>query len=857
MNPNWKASWIWHQDDPQKKNIYVHFRKAFQIPSRPDEAIIHITADTEYMLWVNGVDIGRGPVLSDPRWQPYDTHDIAQFLQAGENIIAVLCYYYGEGLEDDSWRKHRVDAPLNMKRAAHDSRPGLLCQAEITISGRQVNVVSDSSWRSLVSSCWLCDVRKIDDQTYSEVYFAQHEPGSWLQADYDDSTWNSVKILWGFLDDSFARLGRAHTHIFPWVILEPSDQPPMTHRELLPAEVVTTGEVIETGDYGMGATALQMALEHILPPQFTTIHNPEAMTTGRPVEIEPFDHDIDYYHFRGVRSTTVILDMGDLINGRIHIDLEGPCGSRVDIAYGQRLLENGKPETYSSRICSADTYVMKAGRQQWTSFGWRHFRFVQLTFRDLPTPLTIHGIKAVADEYPAEQIGDFQCSDETVNWLWRASVKTTRLCTYDRFMDCARERRQHAEYPIALCTMSSFGDTAILRRFFRTFLRDQTPYGFIPNSSPSEYENAPLIGSSTMLIDAIWKHYGLYADKTLLKEAYDAQLRYIQFIDNFRGDDGLIDDHPMMVWQDDPAVDGNGKGKLLTINAMYARDLELAAIMAAEFGNPDIAAGFEQQFSETRDAINKKLWDDQQGGFVDYISSEDTCCEHVSEHGNYMMMSYGYVSKERAARIVDLLKEPDDPSKGRVSPAFMTYVMEGLFRYGYASEAIHIARHVYDRLIRQGYETVSEYWNLNGFQTWLGGWQPFASRAIAHGGAVGTTYSLAAYVLGVTSASPGCKDIEIAPQTGDLAWAKGAVPTAKGIVSVGWQIAEGVFRLSCDLPQQMTGRVVLPSAITQTEQITVNGAKPTFVRHSNKDVIYVSGQSVVESPCQYNKKKRH
>ena len=847
---DWRAAWIWHEDDPQRTNTYVHFRKPFQMARPPDEAIVHITADTEYLLWVNGTEVGRGPVLSDPRWQPYDTYDIAPFLHAGQNVIAVLCYYYGEGLEDDAWRTYRMRDPLNLKRAPHDNRPGLLCQAEIAVDGERVFVVTDASWRSLLSACWLCDVKKIDDQTYSEVYFAEHEPGLWRQPEYDDDTWDRARVLWGFLDESFARSDRAHTRIFPWIILEPSDLPPMTHRAFLPAGVVTTGEVIETGDSGLGATALQMALEHVLPPHFTTVRNVEALDSGEPVEIEPFDPDTGCDDFRGVRSATVILNMGDLINGRLHIDVEGTGGERVDIAYGQRLLEDGRPEIYSSRICSADTYMMKPGRQQWTSFGWRHFQFVQLTFRNLSAPLTLHGVRAVADEYPSEEIGAFRCSDETLNWLWRASVKTTRLCTYDRFMDCAnRERRQHAEYPLALCTMSCFGDIAILRRFFRAFLRAQTSYGFIPNASPSEYEHAPLIGSSTMLMDSIWKHYGWYADRTLLEEAYEAQVRYLRFVENYRGRDGLIDDHPLLVWQDDPVVDGNGKGKILTVNAHYARDLDLAARMAAELGHTDRATGHERQFVETRDAINQQFWDCQRGAFVDYVASDRPSGEHISEHGNYMMMSYGYIAKDRAARIAGLLQEPDDPKFGRCSPAFMNYVMEGLFTYGFISEALHIAGRRYDRLIREGYETVSELWHIHGARTWAGGWQPFASRAVAHGGATGAVYSLASHLLGVRPATPGCEEIEIAPQTGDLSWAEGAVPTGKGVVRAGWVITDGLFRLSCELPQEVRGGVVLPFASAHPDEVTANGAKATLARRDGKDVIYVSGKTVVEAPC--------
>ncbi len=820
---------MWHEDDPQRKNTYVYFRRVFDLDavdasagflrrsyagervgekSSPTHSgsVIHITADTEYMLWVNAAEVGRGPVLSDPRWQPYDTYDLAPFLQAGENVIAVLCYWYGEGLEDDSWRRYPTRPPLNMKRAAHDSRPGLLCQAELNVGGETARIVSDGSWRSKVADAWMCDVAKIDDMTYSEVYSAQSEPLGWQQTGFDDSAWDGVKVL-------------GSTFIYPWIILEPRDLPYMAHKELLPAEVVSTGEIIER-DYLPGAPALQMALEQILPSEFTAITDPQSLVSGGCAEIEPFDQNVSYEEFQGVRSATIILDMGELLNGRVYIDVEGSKHGRIDIAYGQRLLEDGKPEIYSSRICAADTYTMREGRQQWTSFGWRHFRYVQLTFRSLDAPLTIHGIKAVADEYAAEEIGAFECSDETLNWLWKAGVKTSRLCTYDRLMDCAnRERRQHSMGGMAMGILTAFGDTPIVRRFFRTFMRGQTPYGCIPNASPSEYEHSPIIGGSSSLTSAIWKHYLLYGDKELLADGYEMLDRYMRLLENYRSDDGLICDHPFVVFQDDPEVDGAGKGKVLVVNAFYACDLEVANWMATELGHTEAASRYARQFKDTRDAINTKFWDDKRGVLVDYITPDDFQGEHVSEHGNYIMLCYGYMSQDRAARMIGFLKDAGS-TVGMMSPAYFPWALEGFFRYGFASEILEIARERYGWFIRDGQSTLGELWNIHGMRSYGNAWQAFGSRALAHGEPSAAIYCLASDVLGVRPLTPGSAEIEIAPKPGDLAWAKGAVPTGKGLVNVEWRIADGKFKLDCDLPDGVRAKVTLPTGKADAEWVT-------------------------------------
>ena len=48
-----------------------------------------------YLLWVNGAEVGRGPIRSQPRPLRYDEYDIAAYLRPGRNVVAVLVTYYG------------------------------------------------------------------------------------------------------------------------------------------------------------------------------------------------------------------------------------------------------------------------------------------------------------------------------------------------------------------------------------------------------------------------------------------------------------------------------------------------------------------------------------------------------------------------------------------------------------------------------------------------------------------------------------------------------------------------------------------------------------------------------------------
>lgn len=75
---------------------YVCFRKMFRLDHMPETPVVHITAEQEYVLWINGAFAGRGPALSDPRFKRYDSFHVGNLLREGENVIAALVYHHCE-----------------------------------------------------------------------------------------------------------------------------------------------------------------------------------------------------------------------------------------------------------------------------------------------------------------------------------------------------------------------------------------------------------------------------------------------------------------------------------------------------------------------------------------------------------------------------------------------------------------------------------------------------------------------------------------------------------------------------------------------------------------------------------------
>jgi alpha-L-rhamnosidase len=91
----WKAQWITSPSAPQRDIVVLHFRKAIEIPRVPEHFVVHVSADSQFILSVNQREVGRGPARSDLAHWKYETYDLAALLRPGRNDIAATVWSLG------------------------------------------------------------------------------------------------------------------------------------------------------------------------------------------------------------------------------------------------------------------------------------------------------------------------------------------------------------------------------------------------------------------------------------------------------------------------------------------------------------------------------------------------------------------------------------------------------------------------------------------------------------------------------------------------------------------------------------------------------------------------------------------
>ena len=144
-----KAHWIWAGPNPLVEGVpEVLFRKVLDLPSKPKSAVVLVTADNGYDLYVGESLVGGDAGFDAEYWQSVEKYDITALLAAGKNVLGVK--------------------GINMGGPA-----GLLLAARIELEdGTVIEIQSDKSWRTYLLP-----------------------ETAWSTAAYDDAAWLAVVDL--------------------------------------------------------------------------------------------------------------------------------------------------------------------------------------------------------------------------------------------------------------------------------------------------------------------------------------------------------------------------------------------------------------------------------------------------------------------------------------------------------------------------------------------------------------------------------------------------------------------------------------------------------------------------------------
>ena len=733
---HWRGRWIWAGGPGNEPNSYWHFRKEFDLGSAPASAELRVVADTRYKLFVNGTQVAFGPVLSQPYFMYYDTHDVAEHLEPGRNCIAVLVYHIGH---------------------FQNARGGLLLELD---ADREPVLQTDASWKVVRSHAWMPNTHyfRMNKVTpYQEVYDSRREPQGWTEAGFDDSKWPNATVV------NFRGKDRPPA-VCPWSKLVPRDIPQMEETILLPGAVTYVEECLAV-DHRQQPLDLSLGLSTVGKPiNHSKLEGAERLANG---QREPAVGRCSTKHldkvFDGVYDPCMVVDFGRITTAFMEIEVEGPAGGMIDLGYAERLTDDKFVNHIEGQFASR--LILRGGRQTFRTYNWLGLRFVKLRLRKCYEDVEIHAVRAIRTRYPFEEKGAFESSDVVLNKVWEISRYTIRLCSNEFLTDTPWREQGQWLGDVSAVTVGGiyacFGDTVLPAKFLCQSAANQMPTGMITNMTNSiSFEWQSVIPDYSLLwVLGVWDHYMYSGEETWIHTLYPTVLKVVYAFADYVDEHGLVNDMPYWVLIDWAPVDV--RGECAALNALFYAALAAAARMAELKGDAYTAQLCRQVRGKMKANFHARLWDEAKGCYSD-ANIDGALSPKVSEHANALAILYGLCDSGTAASIVKALYEDKCIEHTRAEPYFTWQVLKALDKIGRFDLALAIVRERWGWMVARGQSSCSEEWGKHG--SWRSGEYGTFMRTESHAWSACPAEFLIKTLAGLEILEPGCTRVRLSPR---------------------------------------------------------------------------------------------
>jgi hypothetical protein len=753
------------------------FRRVVEIDAVPASVPARLSADSRYILWVNGAEASRGPIRGSSSLMHYDDVDLAPLLRPGRNVLAVLARFYGR--PTPWWAPAR---PMDQLGAG-----AFLFEAMFGDHW----VVSDAQWKCLRLQAWRTLPSRGIGNMRAEALDARGIPDAWQGAEFDDSTWTAAVEL------NAHHIGFQGHHQPPSQVYGPMRPRPISplHCEtrVAVATAVSTLPVAESKEHPVEQVQADMsrAAERHVPPSPTAA-----------VDLPAAPDAVQLVHF----------DFGEVVCGSVVLDVEAPRDSRFDVAASEFSLDAARPA--GEEVTLGLRYTARGAGDRFETFDAFGFRYATVAVR-ANGPVRIHPLAVRERLYPRPAGPFFACSDETLNRVWAVGRRTVDLNAQDAYLDCpTREQRGWTGDFVVhqMVDLVSNPDWGLARRNVELAASPRSD-GMLPMAAGGdiEYLDAAYIPDWALhWIRALHNLYRYTGDRELVGRMLPFAENVLRWFVPYQDADGLLSEVNGWVIIDWSSVSVDGSSSVL--NALWARGLQDFAEMSEWLGDGGRAEWARRAWGRVRDGF-ERFWDERRGVYVDHVVAGEQQ-RPVSQHAQAAAICAGLAPPQRLDSLVRALTDRSrevhaawsaphgdarhaGPGEGGIGGVYLftgppapwwdverqIVVAQPFFRY-VVHDALVAAGHV-DLIPERclDWRALLERCPTSLSETWFGG-------TTCHGWSATPTRDLCMHTLGVTPAEPGFARARVAPRPGFLQWVKGAVPTPHGLLSVEMRDAE-------------------------------------------------------------------
>jgi alpha-L-rhamnosidase len=747
----WSAQWITSPDGPQRDPSVLHFRKVIELAQQPDHFIVHVSADNQFLFYVNEQRVGFGPSRSDLGHWRYETYDIAPFLRSGRNVLAAAVWNFG------------VLSPL----AQISDRTGFVLHGE----GEAERIAdTDSTWD--VEEEKGVQILPTPEAVRRQYYVA--EPAERIDGTVFNWGWNAADSgtvgRWKKAQEiGNATLIGATTQENNWQLV-PDPLPPMQ------MTLTSAGHVVRS-------TAI-------------------AAPAGFPE---------NGFTMPANSKGAILIDNSHLTTAYPELTVSGGRGSTVRFTYAEALIDDQGMKGNRNEIAGKhiqgifDEFLPDGARNRtFMPLGWKTWRYLQLDIETADQPLEVEKLRTWLTAYPFEERGHFESDDDSLKPIWEIGWRTARLDAHDTYMDTPYYERMQYVGDTRIQALISYtvgGDDRLARQAIQAFNDSRIPDGLTRSRYPSSMRQ--IIPTFSLLWVGMVHDFWMYrSDPDFVREQLPGTRTVLDWFLQRQRTDGLlmrVSWWPFVDWGKDftfgvPPQDDDGGSSVMTLQFIEA--LRYAAEMESALGDAIRAELYRRAAERASRAVYKLCWNQQYGLLADTPAQK-----HYSQHANILGVWLDVIPPEHHK---DVLAKILSVSDGTAAPGPVPSLTKATyyFRFYLARAVDHAGMgNQYLQLLGPWREMVSL-----GMTTWAE--QPDPTRSDSHAWSAHPNYDFLTIVAGIRPGTPGFATVTLAPHLGSLKHLSAVVPNPKGMIEAQYTVGGSRVQATITLPAGISGELL-------------------------------------------------
>lgn len=498
-----------------------------------------------------------------------------------------------------------------------------------------------------------------------------------------------------------------------------------------------------------------------------------------------------------------LLDFGREVIGFHEFEIDAPAGTTVDFHNFEFIQRDGR-KNLAEGMNNSFRYVCHEGINRYRSMARRGFRYSWMSVRNFRSAVRVRLVRLRMSTYPFTNNGEFTCSDDRLNEIWKAGVHSVRCCAEDTYTDCPSYEQTlwvGDARNEALVDLIANGDPRLSKRCLTLTGRSLMRSPITESQVPSGWEN--ILPAWTFLwMRWCQEHFLHTGDRAAANELLEYLERNFQGIAAAINKCGLFEMHAWNLF-DWAAMDTPATGIVTHVSCQCVQALNQSAELAEAMGKQSQAKKWRALANRIAAAVNKHLWSERDQAYIDCIRPHGTPSKVLSQQTQTAAYISGVAMGKRARRCWQIIHKAPRGFVKAGSPFFMFFLLEALVQQKHFDGLIETIRDYWGKQIEAGATTFWEMYHPD---------QPRLTRSHCHGWSAAPVVFLTQHVLGIQPAAPGYEKVRIAPNFGDLRWAQGCVPTPSGVIHCLWKRTRNRCDLSIEMPQNIPLEIRAPIA---------------------------------------------